>query len=269
MKKYAAVLYVFFTLCLSGFADMIVEPNSAPGETGRFALIIGNSQYPANLLRTPARDTEDIAALLTGLGYQVTLRLDADLAAITQALDEFAALLSGNPGSEGFFWFAGQGAEINGENYLLPVDVNPDTDIAAASYKVNALFYRLNQAKNKVNVVMLDACFTRISPTETHRGFEAVFVKPGSCGIEEMSGDIFYMQSAWPGQIALDSIGGGRNSPFAASFLELAAHDEPLALLAPDIIRGTVTKTLGRQKPYCLSYLLQNKSYALYRGITR
>jgi uncharacterized caspase-like protein len=267
MKKFTVVLCVFFASCLAVYAETAAEG------TGRFALLIGNARYqaPLNVLQTPARDTEALAALLADLGYQVMVRLDADLAAMTQAIDVFTALLSGNPGNEGFFWFAGQGAEINAEQYLLPVDIHLNTDIAAASYTTGTLLYRLNEAKNKVNVVMLDTCFTRVSSGELHRGLEAdvVLRQPGSGGVETMSGDIFYMQSAWAGQLALDSVGGGRNSPFTAAFLEVAGKDEPLALLAADIIRETVIKSLGRQKPYCLSYLLHNKHYTLYRGITR
>jgi hypothetical protein len=267
MRKFAAVLYVFLAFCAAVHGEIAVKSNSVTGEAGRFALLIGNSKYQAiSVLRTPAQDTEDIAAALTALGWLVTVRLDADLAAMALAIDEFTALLSGNPGHEGLFWFAGQGAEINGEHYLLPVDIHLDTDAAAASYKTGTLLYRLDGAKNKVNVVMLDACFTRISPNEIHRG---LVKKSGSRDIEAMSGDIFYMQSAWPGKIALDSVDGGRNSPFALAFLDVVNNDEPLALLAADIIRGTVTRSSGRQKPYCLSYLLQNRGYTLYRGITR
>jgi hypothetical protein len=265
MKRFLGLACLVFMAFLAAHADIVVKPGSA-GEGGRFALIIANSKYRAPL-RTPGRDAEDIGAALEGLGYRVTVRLDADLGAMTQAVGEFAALLSENPGSEGFFWFAGQGAELDGRNYLLPAGVDPDADIAAASYGVGALLYRLDGAGNKANVVMLDACFSRISSGETHRGLEAVFAskQAGSKDIGEMSGDIFYMQSAWPGGLAFDSLDGGRNSPFAAAFLETLGKGEPLALLAADIIRETAARTSGRQKPYCLSYLLRDKTYALYR----
>jgi hypothetical protein len=274
MKKGLAVLCMVFTVCFAAYADIVVESNSAvEGGAGRFALLIGNSKYqePMGILRTPAQDTEDIAAALAALGYRVTVRLDADLAGISLALDEFAAFLSGNPGNEGFFWFAGQGAEINGENYLLPVDIKLEANMAASAYSVEMLLYRLNGAGNTANVVMLDACFERILSSGAHRGIapDTASEQSGLTGIARMSGDIFYMQSAWPGRPAADSVAGGRNSPFAAAFLETINKDEPLALLAADIIRETAAKTLGWQKPYCLAYLLRDKNYRLYRGITR
>jgi uncharacterized caspase-like protein len=126
----------------------------------KYALLIGNNNYQ-NLpnLENPVNDVQDIAVILRLLGYEVELKTNTPLAEMESAVNSFVSKLSADKESEGFFWFAGYGVQINGPNYLIPVDVNINNDNQTqnSSFSLSKLFENLQKAGNKINVVFLDA----------------------------------------------------------------------------------------------------------------
>ncbi len=58
------------------------------------------------------------------------------------------------------FYFSGHGAEVNGENYLFPVDINPKglSDLAYSAFSANKLLDRLDNSHLKYSIIILDAC---------------------------------------------------------------------------------------------------------------
>ena len=85
----------------------------------RVALVIGNSDYrnvPA--LANPRNDAEDVAAALKRLGFQTTVGLDADRAAMEKAIEAFATAVEG--ADVALFYYAGHGMQHQGVNYLMP-----------------------------------------------------------------------------------------------------------------------------------------------------
>ena len=151
----------------AAFFLIIFSVVSALWAQNRFALVIGNAEYPRVDDRLPnaINDTNDISTALKGLGYQVETKQDLRrLEDMVREIDAFIVKLRNNRNSEGFFWYAGHAMEINGESLLLPLEVNLDSDnlIRATSYSVTNLTKELDGVRNKVNVVVLDAC--RIPP---------------------------------------------------------------------------------------------------------
>lgn len=225
----------------------------------KYALVIGNTNY-VNLpkLKNPVNDAEDISKLLEQYNFQVELCLDLNYAEMELKIDRFIENLSKQNNAEGLFYFAGQGLRINGNNCLMPVDiiVSNEEELVTGSYGMEALFSRLINANNSVNVVIADACFTDYSPI--HRGI--VFIgkanepqsdEIGGDGldiIEQFSKDVFYLQSALPGEIALDGI--GRNSPFTQALLENLIKPVNFIELVEEIINDTVLYSNGNQQPY-------------------
>ena len=88
----------------------------------RTALVIGNAAYEVGPLRNPINDASDMAAALQQFGFKVTLLRDIDLRTMREAVDTFGLQL--RQGGVGLFYFAGHGAQVNGENYLLPLRAN-------------------------------------------------------------------------------------------------------------------------------------------------
>ena len=88
---------------------------------GRVALVIGNSAYQHTVpLANPRNDAADIGAALEKLGFQVIEGLDLDKAAFDRKVAEYATALRG--AAVGLFFYAGHGLQVDGQNYLVPVD---------------------------------------------------------------------------------------------------------------------------------------------------
>ena len=94
---------------------------AARAEEARTALVIGNSHYTFAPLANPEHDAADIADALRGAGFSVDLVLDAGKAKMLGSIGRFGETLAHSKGV-GFFYYAGHGAQIAGENYLVPVD---------------------------------------------------------------------------------------------------------------------------------------------------
>src|SRR5215510_2946895 len=80
-----------------------------------------STPYQHASLRTPVNDATDMAATLQQLGFEITLLLDADLQTMQTALQLFNQRL--RQGGVGLFYFAGQGVQIRGDMYLIPLGV--------------------------------------------------------------------------------------------------------------------------------------------------
>ncbi|MBO0758378.1 MAG: caspase family protein [Bradyrhizobiaceae bacterium] len=127
---------VFRFLLVLSFA--VATAGSAWAQGGvepRTALIIGNSAYPIALLGNPVNDATDLAQVLRGADFDVTLQTDADQQNMQEAVHTFAWKLK-QKGGVGLFYFAGHGMQINGENYILPIMQGEATDEAIRAHAV-------------------------------------------------------------------------------------------------------------------------------------
>ena len=88
----------------------------------RYALVIGNANYPQANARLPntINDTNDISAALRGLGFNVELKQNLRRLDMVREISAFITRLRSDRNSEGFFWYAGHAAEISGEILLYP-----------------------------------------------------------------------------------------------------------------------------------------------------
>ena len=88
----------------------------------RIALVIGNGDYESGAkLDNPANDAELMARTLTGAGFEVTKVVDASRFEMRKAMLEYSRRLSG-PKTIGVFYSAGHGLQVDGQNYLLPIE---------------------------------------------------------------------------------------------------------------------------------------------------
>ncbi len=168
----------------------------------RQALVIGNSDYAyAGRLRNPVNDAKAIGSTLKSLGFKVRIITDANRRKMEMAIRQFGKDLRGQ-GSAGLFYFAGHGMQIEGENYLLPTDINPSNefDVTYDAVPVGKLLGQMEVAGNGMNVVILDACrnnpFAR-SFRSSSRGLAQVVAPTGS----------FISYATAPGQVAADGVG--------------------------------------------------------------
>ena len=124
---------------------------------GRVALVVGNSTYAhIGRLPNPDNDARDIAAALRRLGFEVTTELDADRVELTEALRAFTRQSAGADVS--LVFYAGHGIEMDGVNYLVPVDarLERDVDVRFETMTVDDLLVSTSGAS--LRLVILDAC---------------------------------------------------------------------------------------------------------------
>jgi len=227
----------------------------------KYALVIGNANYPRveDRLANAVNDTNDISAALRELGFNVELKQNLQRLDMVREISAFMTRLGNNRNSEGFLWYAGHAMEISGEIFLFPLDVNIDNDelIKATSYSVNDLTRQFERLRNKVNVMVLDAC--RVPPSDarsrsagdTTRVIRTVPITPP---------DLFVMYSTAPGTVALDGA-GRRNSPFAEAFLNNIRLAEPITIMATYVTSGTMTLTNNRQRPHTSGSMGSSNAY--------
>lgn len=168
-----------------------------------YALLIGNSAYSIGTLDNPANDARDLASVLKSTGFETTVILNQDGAAMTQAIRAFGEKLRNNDGI-GFFFFAGHGVQVAGENYLLPVGFpfRNENEVQTNAVSANLVLRYMEDAKNRVNVVVLDAC--RNNPFIKTRSMKTRGLAP----MDAPSGSLVAFSTA-PGTEASD--GSGNN----------------------------------------------------------
>jgi uncharacterized caspase-like protein len=234
---------MFLVLSLLAF---ISPPLSSAAAARRVALVIGNSAYSSGPLKNPVNDAADMAAILKKLGFSVTLKKDAGLQEMDEAIETFGNLLK--RGGVGLFYYAGHGVQVNGTNYLLPVGakISKESDVKYQAVDANKILDEMAAANNGLNIVMLDACrdnpFAR-SFRNAARGLAIVSSAPSGT---------FISYSTSPGNVARD--GDGRNSPYTTALLQ---YMQAPGLTISDVfihVRTKVRKETG-QVPWELSSL--------------
>ncbi len=209
----------------------------------RYALIIGNNNYTnIETLANPANDASDVAEKLLSLGYEVDLQTNIGKSTMDRSIQNFMQRLALHRDNEGFFWFAGHGVQIDGENYLLPVDVDSTDDLSVkhSSYSVRYLTDSFDaRARNKVNVVVLDAC--RNNPFRNRPGGNRSLSRGLTTVSEEnLPPDLMIIYSTAPGNVAEDGDMNVRNSPFAQAFMQHMDSNEDISIVVRGISRETM-----------------------------
>lgn len=193
-KTFSVLLFpllLFLGICVSANAD------------ARYALVIGNADYTSvTPLRNPVSDATAMATELRNLGFQVTLLSNARLAQMDNAVVRFGDQLQNSSDSVGFFYYAGHGVQAGGQNYLIPVDAGIPSQafLAERSLPLQSVLSTLSQAKDRLNIIVLDAC--RDNPfswsRRLTRGLTVVGAQPRNSIIAYAAG---------AGQVALDGTG--------------------------------------------------------------
>jgi len=230
----------------------------------KYALVIGNGNYNSiEKLANPVNDATDIAAKLRTLGFQAELKTNIAIADMDRAINEYIQRLAQNKNNEGFFWFAGHGVQIDGENFLLPVNVDTtdDSSVRYSSYPVNRLITAFERtAQNKVNVVVLDAC--RNNPFRNMPAKNRSLSR-GLSMIHNLPPDLFIIYSTTAGDVAADGAAGKRNSPFTEAFIRNMESNEDLSIVVRNITRETLRMTENKQRPYQEGSIISLDYYSL------
>jgi len=220
---------------------ILLIPAAAGAQDRRIALVIGNGEYvDVGRLTNPPNDAADIAEALKAQGFEVTLLIDASRKAMNQGLNTFYDQLAADPSSAGVFWYAGHGIQAKDENYLIPVgaDIQREADLEDEAVSVRKVMSLLDDARNRLNLVVLDACRNNPFPAAGRSGTRGLKV------VTSAPAESIIMYSTGAGQVAND--GTGRNSPFAQAFLKYLGQPGDIMTTVKAVTAETKRLTGGR-----------------------
>jgi hypothetical protein len=247
-------------LAAAAVACLIANAVAAqPAET-RIALVIGNSAYQsAGPLDNPQHDAKLMAERLRTAGFTVTLLVDADQQAMKRAMVDFGRELRSSE-AVGLFYYAGHGLQVNGLNYLVPVNANikDETEVGIETVSLADFLATMERAKSRINIVVLDAC--RNNPFA--RSFRAE--NAGLARVDAPAGTFVGYATA-PGSVASD--GSSRNSPYTKALAEtLLKPGMPIEQVFKEVRRSVLDETGGQQTPWEASSISADFSFVRGAG---
>lgn len=220
----------------------------------RLALVLGNSHYQAvPVLDNPANDAADLAKALRSIDFDVIEQRDGTREAMANAVRDFSKRLSG--ADVALFFYAGHGLQMNGENYLVPVDAKIETPADVRFNTVNLTDIQQEmEGSGRANIIILDAC--RNNPFLDKLARSARGTPSRGLGRVDASGQgSLIVYSTQPNNIALDGV--GRNSPFTTALLKHIATPGIEVRQMLSRVRGDVlAATDQKQTPWDSSSLV-------------
>jgi uncharacterized caspase-like protein len=224
-----------------------VSPTARASEV-RFALVIGNASYKPTALVTPANDVALMAQTLEGAGFQVTSERDLDSARLRKALGDFIDRIGkAGPDAVALVYFAGYGLQLEGENYLLPVnaDMVHVEDVRLRAVRLSDAMRSLAALNFKAAFVILDAA--RANPS-------LLGGAPSASGLAWVAPEpnMLIAFNAAPGTVA-PKVGDGY-SPYARALSEMIRDAGQIPSASFDRVRLRVNEmTKGAQVPWSAS----------------
>jgi len=250
----------------------IGNPGLAKAEE-RIALVVGNSAYlKVPPLANPVNDAADMAASLQRLGFTVKHTDNLDYKEFRRALIDFGN--AAKTADKAVIFYAGHGVEIDGKNWLIPVDaeIKSELDVYAEAINLETLI-DISVMPKLIGLVILDAC--RNDPfaasnaaasrslsknaKDAGKGSKSAAKKPAEPAAAanpaepaarglvpvEVNDNVLVAFAAAAGTTAND--GAGRNSPYSGSLLH---HVETPGLeinyvfrnVHDDVVRETKTQ---------------------------
>jgi Caspase domain len=224
----------------------------------RVALVIGNSKYiSANIVPNAVNDARVMAQALREIGFVVTDGFDLNRDSMERHIREF--LRKSESAHLALFFYAGHGLQVDGRNYLLPVNTKLEaaSDLGFETIGLDNILESLD-GTSRTNIIILDACRNNPFAQSFAARFGAarsVTVLSGLAGYSNLGTGTLIAFSTAPGAVALD--GNGSNSPFTQA---LARHVRTPGLEVRQMltrVRADVAaETRGRQIPWDNSSLL-------------
>ena len=246
MRRLAAFVAVAWACCLAS------QPALADK---RVALVIGNSSYqnvPA--LTNPVNDAAAIAEMFRKAMFDVVeSRRDLKYMEMRRALRDFADNARG--ADVAVIYFAGHGLEIDGTNYVVPVDAvfERDSDVDDEAISLNRILVAAEPA-TKLRLVILDACRDNPFARKMKRTIASRSLGRGLVGVEANKPNTFIAFAAKEGSTASD--GDGKNSPFSAALLKHLTTPGLDIRKAFGFVRDDVLSATGnQQEPYTTNSL--------------
>ncbi len=245
---------------------LLIVLGAVPGlAEKRVALVIGNSAYRSVAgLPNPVNNSAAVVALLKAIKFDVVeTRRDVGIAELRRAIGDFSDQAADS--DVAVVYFAGHGIEIDGMNYLIPVDARlvRDFDVEDETVSLDRVLKALEGVK-RLKLVILDACRENPFVRTMRRTVASRSVGRGLARVEPATSDTLVVFAAKAGSVALD--GDGANSPFTTALLKHIATPGLDVRLALGRVRDDVLSLTGRRQEPFLYGSLGGESIALVNG---
>src|SRR3954466_13446865 len=237
-------------------ASMVLAAGSAFAEN-RVRLVFAQPAYRSvRALPNPANDAKAVTQMLTDSGFDVSSASDLSQTQLREKVGEFAGKIAAKGADTvALIFYAGHGLQIDGENFLVPVDVDPkrESDIPMQAVRLNDILNTLTSVPSKMRFLLLDSCRNNPFPEinkSVGRGLAIVDARIGAP-------NTFLSFSTSPGAEAED--GTGANSPYTTALLAAAKESNIPVEETFKRVRLAVNKaTDGRQTPWDSSSLTED-----------
>jgi len=246
MRRLAAFIAIAWALC---FANQ-------PALAGkRVALIIGNSSYQnVPPLPNPVNDAAAMAEIFKKAAFDVVVsRRDLKSQEMRRTLREFTDQARG--ADIAVIYFAGHGLEVDGSNYVVPIDavLERDADVDDEAVSLNRILFAAEPA-TKLRLIILDACRDNPFAKRMKRTLATRAVSRGLVGVEANRPNTFIAFAAKEGSTAAD--GDGEHSPFTTALLKYLTRPGVDIRKAFGYVRDDVMSATGnQQEPYTTNSL--------------
>ena len=214
----------------------------------RVALLIGNAAYQQSgaRLANPLNDVRDMAEVLRDLGFEVTELTDATWVEMQRAVRTFLRQVGAGSTDAAVFYYSGHGIEMNGQNYLAPVDFSAEYDQFEArdrSLRADLVHRQIAAAGARVHIMILDAC--RNNPFEGMRSL----TRGGLASQQAPRGGLVAFAAA-QGEMASDNP-QGRNGLYTKHLVETLREQPglPAGSLLSQVRRAVLEESGGEQAP--------------------
>ena len=229
----------------------LTNPNLNPqkSQLKKVALIIGNETYrDAAALKNPVNDSLLVSEALKEVGFIVETKTNLTRDQFLSALLQFRRVADDADWS--VLYFSGHGIELNGINYLVPIDaqLRSDRDVSLEAIDLNQVSNAISGSR-KLRLIVLDACRDNPFASNMRRTFATRSISQGLGRVEPDAGTLIAF-AAKHGETALD--GASKYSPFTGAFVSRVRQTPPIEIRRLfDFIRDDVIAvTNKRQQPF-------------------
>ncbi len=250
---YLLILLIILNLMLLIHIDL----SRAATSQKRVALVIGNSAYQNTPpLANPRNDATEVGKALKRIGFDVDVVVDTTKQEMDQALRQFGNKLDG--ASAAVFFYAGHGIQIDGINYILPVDaaLKNERDLHWEACDLTTVLKQM-EGSNRVNLLFLDACRDNPLSQTLARSMGQNRSSAIGRGLAPMKANAGTMiaYSTKEGEVAAD--GKGKHSPYTEALLKnIEMPGVEIGLMLRKVREEVITTTNSKQVPWEYGSLL-------------
>jgi Caspase domain len=225
------------------------DKNSVTMSEKRIALVIGNADYTeGSKLKNPVNDASLITQTLKNLGFKVMQYNNLKKTEFEKAIRDFSGVLSDY--NVALFYYAGHGVQVDGENYLLPIDakLQDKKDVRFEAVKVRFAVEEFENHPDNVNIVILDAC--RNNPFRS-------WARGGADGFKQMNigGTLVAFATAAD---ATASDGTGTNGLYTEELAKQMLVNQPIEAVFRETRKAVLSRSSRTQNPQEWSQLTQS-----------